>query len=446
MQIFSIFAGPLGWVLWFIYQGIPNYFAALFLFTLLVRALTFPLSLKSQKSQAERAKLAPRLERLQKKYAQDRQKLQQKQMELYEKEGVSMTGGCLPLIVQMIVLMGIIFVIYAPLTHLARIPDQVIDASVQAVTVQQKEENGKKVDIPAANKISTAEASSPYYREFNMLMVLDKNEADVKKAINALDKDVLAGKTADDYYSTMLEMRNKDFNLFGTSLLQKPWNSKGFGGISMLWLIPLFSWLTAFASSMISMRYTKLAAGSGEKQPGQGCSNVMMLLLMPLFSLFITFTVPGAVGIYWICSNLIAVVQTIILNTIYNPVKIRAQAEAEYEERRRKKAEDKKRLAEARQREEEEARRLAKEEAEAKEQARLDAQAASKKPKPATKNPNKLKRKEAAENGTVPEEKNEPADVVPTAKEESAETAPAEDAPQGDEESAADQTTQETKE
>ena len=77
--------------------------------------------------------------------------------------------------------------------------------------MQQKEENGKKVDIPAPNKISTADASSPYYREFNMLMVLDKNEADVKKAINALDKDVLAGKTADEYYSTMLEMRNKDF-------------------------------------------------------------------------------------------------------------------------------------------------------------------------------------------------------------------------------------------
>ena len=93
-----------------------------------------------------------------------------------------------------------------------------------------------------------------------------------------------------------------------------------------------------------------------------------MVFAMPLFSLIVTFTVPGGVGIYWICSNLIAIVQTIVLNTIYNPVKIRAQAEAEYEERRRKKAEDKKRLAESRAREQEEARRLAKEEAEAAEE------------------------------------------------------------------------------
>lgn len=90
--IFNILAVPLGWLLHFIYQFIPNYFVSIFLFTLLVRAITFPLSLKSQKSQADRAKLAPRLERLQKKYAQDKQKLQQKQMELYEKEGVSLTG------------------------------------------------------------------------------------------------------------------------------------------------------------------------------------------------------------------------------------------------------------------------------------------------------------------------------------------------------------------
>lgn len=89
--IFNILAVPLGWLLHFIYQFIPNYFVSIFLFTLLVRAITFPLSLKSQKSQADRAKLAPRLERLQKKYAQDKQKLQQKQMELYEKEGVSLT-------------------------------------------------------------------------------------------------------------------------------------------------------------------------------------------------------------------------------------------------------------------------------------------------------------------------------------------------------------------
>ena len=95
----DLLAVPLGYILWFFYSFIGNYFLSIFLFTLVVRAATFPLSLKSQKMQADRARLTPRLERLQKKYAEDKKKLQEKQMQLYEKEGVSLTGGCLPTII-----------------------------------------------------------------------------------------------------------------------------------------------------------------------------------------------------------------------------------------------------------------------------------------------------------------------------------------------------------
>ena len=105
---FDFLGGPLGIALGFVFDLVGNYFLAIFLFTFVVRLLMFPLSLKTQKNQADRARLAPRLERLQKKYAKDPKKLQEKQMELYQKHGISMTGGCLPMIVQMIVLFGII--------------------------------------------------------------------------------------------------------------------------------------------------------------------------------------------------------------------------------------------------------------------------------------------------------------------------------------------------
>lgn len=403
--IFDIIGIPLGYVLWFIYRFISNYFVAIFLFTVLIRAITFPLSLKSQKSQADRARLAPRLERLQKKYAQDKQKLQQKQMELYEKEGVSMTGGCLPMLLQMVILMGIISVIYSPMTHLARIPAPVINATVSAVTLNP--------DVPEENKVHPDKLQG-YYRELETLKVIEPNKQIILDAINGLSEEDRAGKTAEEYYEEMNQIR-EDFSFFGRTLLDSPWNERGFAGINILWLIPLISGLTAFASSLISLHYTKQLNASGEKMPGQGCSNVMMLAMMPLFSLFITFGVPGGVGIYWICSNIIAVVQTVILNNIYNPAKIRAQAEAEYEERRRKKAEDKKRLKEARLREEEEARRQAKEEAEEKERARLEAAAAAKKPVEPSKNPNKIRKREAAEKAAAAEDT---ADQTKTEKQE----------------------------
>lgn len=348
----DLLAVPLGYILWFIYRFIGNYFISIFLFTLVVRAATFPLSLKSQKMQADRARLAPRLERLQKKYAQDKKKLQEKQMELYEKEGVSLTGGCLPTIVQMVVLFGIIAVIYAPLTHLSRIPKPVINAALTAVAQPtEKNKDGKTVDVPTPNKLSKNERAG-YYKELNYLMVIEPNKQDILSEINKLSDNERNGVTAEEYYDKMLNV-SKDFNFFGKTLLERPWSEKGFAGINILWIIPLISGLTAFGSSFVSAKYLNIAQ-SGQNQPGQGCQNNMMLIFMPLFSLFITFTVPGGVGIYWISSNLIAVAQTVILNRIYNPVKIRAQAEIEYQERRKKKLEDKKRLAEARARENDE--------------------------------------------------------------------------------------------
>lgn len=379
----DLLAVPLGYILWFIYHYIRNYFISIFLFTLVVRAAIFPLFLRSQKAQADRARLAPRLERIQKKYAKDTKKLQEKQMALYEKEGVSITAGCLPMLVPMIVLFGIIAVIYSPLTHLAHVPTAVVNASLSAVA-QQTDENGNEIDdstkLPAKNRTG-------YYKELHLLMVVDKNEQEILDSINALSEDERENVSAEEYYNEMLSIRN-DFNFFGGTLLENPWNQNGFAGINILWLIPLFSCLTALASSLVSMKFMNMA-GTGQKQPGQGCSNASLMIMMPLFSLWITFTVPGGVGIYWICSNIIAVVQTIIMNQIYNPVKIRAQAEIEYEESRKRRMEDKKRLAEARARENAEFNKNEKME---KEQSEKTANP-QKQPAP-SKNPNKMKRRE----------------------------------------------------
>ena len=344
----NLLAVPLGYILSLIYRFIGNYFVSIFLFTLVVRAATFPLSLKSQKMQADRAKLAPRLERLQKKYAKDRKKLQEKQMALYEKEGVSLTGGCLPMLVQMVVLFGIIAVIYSPLTHLSRIPTPVINASLEAVAQPTKtDENNKTVDVSEPNKLSKNDRSG-VYKELNLLMVIEPNKKDILAQVNELSDDVRKNITGEEYYDKMLHL-SKDFNFFGKTLLERP-NKNGFKNINILWLIPLLSGLTAFGSSLVSMKFMNVAQGD-QNQPGQGCQSNMMLFIMPLFSLYITFTVPGGVGVYWICSNLIAVGQTVILNRVYNIAKIRAEAEIEYEERRKRKLEDKKRLAEARARE-----------------------------------------------------------------------------------------------
>lgn len=355
--IFDIIAIPLGYVMRWVYTLLPDYFATLFVFTLLFKLLLFPLGLKQQKNQADRARLQPKLDRIMKKYGQDRQKMQQKQMELYEKENVSMTGGCAPMLVQMLILFGVIAVIYKPLTFLHQVPADVISACQTAVTATEIPKNAtedEKLAFEKANenKIPAKELQG-YYGEIRMLSRLEQNKEAALKEMAALGETKLEGKSAEYYYEKMQGVR-EDFHYGNLSLLEQPWNSgETFGGISLLWLIPLVSGLTALASTLLSMRYTKALTASSEKQPGQGCSNGMMYF-MPLFSVYISFIVPCGVGIYWIFSNMLMLVQTFVLNKIYNPAKIRAQAEAEYQERRRRKAEEKKRLAEARKREQRE--------------------------------------------------------------------------------------------
>ena len=361
MGILGFLATPLGFVLQWIYELVHHYFIAIFLFTLLVRLLMFPLNIKSQKSAADRARLAPRLERIQKKYANDRQKLAEKQQALYEKEGVSLTGGCLPMIVQMIVLFSVIAVIYKPLTYIQRMDAENISICATAVTEAMKKD-GTWDDKKDKNTFS----EKSYYLEMNLMDKVDIYEEQIRAALTE-KKDA---QKADEVVTVLRETKEQ-FSIFNVSLLQQP----SYTGIrpNWLWIIAILSGLTALFTSLLSMHYNK--ASQPQQQQMGGCSPNMMMYMMPLMSLIISFTVPAGVAVYWIFSNLLALVQTVVLNAMYNPAKIRAQAEAEYVERRRKKQEDKERLKAA---------RLAEQAAWQKEENEKRAQKAGKKPAPKT--------------------------------------------------------------
>lgn len=337
MGLFSIFAKPLGWVLHWIYQLGTGYFLALLIFTVATRLILFPLSIKNQKSQADRARLAPRLERIQKKYAQDRQKMAMKQQELYEREGVKMTGGCLPMLVQMLVLFSVIAVIYKPLTYVQNIPAEHINSCI-AVASESLDENNKD----EKNMITQMNNEKSYYRELYMLKMIDDNR---DAMVDRLVADHQMSETDATATVAKMERTASEFSIFGKSLLEMP----GTYGImpNWTWLVVLASGLSAFLSSMLSMHYSKATMSKEQQQMG-GCSTNAMMYMMPLMSLVFSFTVPAGVAVYWTFSNLLAMLQTVILNSMWNPAKIRAQAEEEYAERRRKKKEDKERLKAAR--------------------------------------------------------------------------------------------------
>ena len=109
---------PLGYILGFIYEFVNSYGWALILFTLAVKLLLLPLSLKQQRSTTKMQLVQPKLMELQKKYENDKNKLSEETMKLYKEYNISPMGGCLPMLIQLPILFGLYRVIYQPVTYM----------------------------------------------------------------------------------------------------------------------------------------------------------------------------------------------------------------------------------------------------------------------------------------------------------------------------------------
>ena len=109
---------PLGWIIWAIYKVVQNYGLTILIFTVVVKFLLMPLQLKSQRAMRKQQKIQPKIAELKKKYANDQQKMQTEMMKLYKENGVSMTGGCLPLLIQFPILFTLYHIIQKPLTYI----------------------------------------------------------------------------------------------------------------------------------------------------------------------------------------------------------------------------------------------------------------------------------------------------------------------------------------
>ena len=114
----GIFAKPLGYLLSWLYDIIGSYGIALVVLTLIVKIALYPLYAKQIKSTTNMTKLQPKIKEIQQKYAKNRDLMNQKMAELYEKEGGSMYGGCLPMVVQMFVIMGLFALLRNPMAYI----------------------------------------------------------------------------------------------------------------------------------------------------------------------------------------------------------------------------------------------------------------------------------------------------------------------------------------
>lgn len=276
--LFNIINVPLAWVLRFIASAFGgNFAAAVFVFTLLINLAFIPLTIKSQKSAVQQTRIKPKLDELKKKYGDDKQKYSAAMQELYQQENVSMSGGCLPMIFRLVVMMSIYYLIMQPLTYLMGVDSAVIETAREALELGTKSGN---VELSIISAVETGKISSP-----EIAAVLDK----------------------------------VNFNFFGINLTQTPnFSFNIFGDFQKIWLMPLLAFAAQMLSSFLSMRMQK-------KNNPDAPSMAGMMLTMPLISLFIGFTLPGGVTFYWACSSLIGGLIQIAVQQFYGPNKLLAK-------------------------------------------------------------------------------------------------------------------------
>ena len=290
-QIGDFFGSFLGYILWPLYSFFHNYGVAIILFTIILKFLLLPFSLKQQKSMAASGKLAAKQKELQKKYANDRVKLNEEMQKLYSQEGVKPGGGCLMALIPFPIMIGIYYTVINPLTNVLHIAGQRVS---EALTMLQQ--------IPA---VGASFSTNTFYNQMNLIRHFD----DMRPYLTMFS----------DQELNQIDTLSQGFNFLGLNLLGTP---SGSDFSTMLWLIPALCLLSSLATRFFTMRL----------QPGmqqqQGCMKVMLYAL-PLFTAWIAFTTPAAVGFYWIISTLTTFAQTLLMHKFYSPAHITARAEAQ---------------------------------------------------------------------------------------------------------------------
>ncbi len=284
-----------GFLFRILFGFISDYGIALIIFTVFFRLILLPSAVKQQKSQAKTVRLQPKLRRIREKYQdyspQERQqKIQQETNELYQQEGYSsMTGGCLPLLVQMPILLGLYGVIRQPLKYVLEIP---------AEAINQLTEIAKGMGLITEKSVAFAEPK-----------IIDNLAAILEKAPEL-------ATSLGEYVSKIEEF---DFTMFGMSLGAVPKDAFAEGATLSKWLIliPILSAATSLMTSLLTQIRQKKANPNMDNQQMMGC----MMLSMPLMSLWFTYQYPVGMGLYWIFSNILAFLQTLVLGHFYAPRK-----------------------------------------------------------------------------------------------------------------------------
>lgn len=321
----SGFLGPIADILGYIMDllfrftssmGILNIGLCIILFTLVIKLLMFPLTIKQQKSSKLMSVMQPELQAIQKKYKgkTDQDSMMKMNVEtkaVYEKYGTSMTGGCLQLVIQLPILFALYRVIYNIPAYVGSVRvyfENVVQALPENYqqTLQQFAADQKINLLGGSELVGLTEQA------------LDNKVIDILYKLNPIQWGELerlftdASKIIADNAQKIMDMNS----FLGINLATAPW-SGGFAP-NLAWLIPIAAGLSQWYSTKL-MTAAQSPSLSAEENP-MAQSMKTMNTVMPLMSAFFCFTFPAGIGVYWVASSVFQIIQQMIVNSYMNKI------------------------------------------------------------------------------------------------------------------------------
>ena len=294
MEIITV---PFGWLLNFLYRLTDSYGLSLILFAVLVQIVLLPISAKSKKSMMKMTRLQPRLNAIKEKYANDQQKQQEAMQQLQKEEGVGLgCGGCLWSFVPLLILIPLYTIIREPLTNML----------------------GASAEVAAEiAKILGANTNDGYWQIAAAQAIFD--DPSRFAAVPGITEQTLAGI---DFNFLGIAMGNiPNFNVFSDAWV---WNWAHIGAV----LVPLISAGSQILQTQISRKMNNSLVtnekGIQDKEAAEQSQSAqtskVMMWMMPLMSLFIGFSVPVALSLYWFIGGVVRTVEDTILTKHYRKI------------------------------------------------------------------------------------------------------------------------------
>ena len=291
--MFEFLASIFGYVLAFLYNLVNNYGFAIILFTVIIKLLLLPLSIKQQKTMKKSAEMQEKMKVIQFKYKNDPEKMNQEIMNLYKNEKMSPFSGCLTAIIQFLLLLSIFYLVRCPITYMEKIASEDINKYVG-----QLQEEGKEV--------SKAYPEIDLIREYKWLK--EKNPEDEK-----------------------VEKLNLQMNFLGLDLSKIPQQNMT---DYTVYIIPVLYILSSFISIRLTTamqqkqnqrkKETEIDGETGEVLEKEGenemdavmQTNKMMSWMMPIMSISIALVAPLGLALYWLVNNVLMILERLILNKV----------------------------------------------------------------------------------------------------------------------------------